>query len=112
MGHQDPEVWRLLTWVTANQAWIYGGVLSFIVSLIKTFIDHEKLSFRDAADAMLCMLFVAVSKPLVGLSPMDIGDNWALPYGLMIGFAGAAYIKPFILNFLTAYRNTTRGDDR
>lgn len=109
MAH-TPESWRFLLWAGANQAWIWGGALSFIVSLIRTFIDNEAFRKKDFADAAMCMLIVAVSRPFA--VKYGLGDEWAFPYGLAVGYVGAAYLKPFIVGFFKAYKDVVRGEKK
>lgn len=106
MTEQDPEVWRLLVWVSLNQAWVYAGLLSFITAILRVFVDRKSLKRSDLAEAALCMLITATAKPLA--ARVGFGDELAFPIGLFIGYAGTAYLKPFILGMFRAFKETGR----
>lgn len=89
---QEKEI-LVTTWASVNGPWVIAGMVAFVMALLRTFWINSGLEPKDVAEALMCAIFIAVSRPLWVLVPW-VSDAMALPIGCIAGVLGARVLIP------------------
>lgn len=97
----------LALWLNDNLPWLIAGCVAPIMSLLRAYLDEHHLSGQDFAEAAILGMFLAASRPI--MNKFGISDEMALFVGVVVGFLGVRFLRPFIESMGNRIMHRTEG---
>ena len=103
----DEMTWRIAAWINDNWAWIFAGLVTASMALLRAYLDRVKLTKRDVAEAVMCGIFVMVSRPV--MLAFSINEEWAIFVGAVVGCLGARFFRPILESIARGFISSKTG---
>lgn len=103
----DEMTWKIIAWINDNWAWIIAGLVTVCMALLRAYLDRVKITGKDVAEAMMCGIFVTVSRPV--MLAFGVNEEWAIFVGAVVGCLGARFFRPILESIARGFISSRTG---